>query len=475
MRRILSMTRKDFLLWAKRPGSWIMVFVVPLLFIWIVQAVFGNTGIPIVTVFAVNEDESQESQLAMQALQDSDNLVIEELGTRREADERVGAGERMAALVIPEGYAGQLLSSHGATIEIIIDPARAEQANIVLGLANAALAPLMVDAEVSRGVEAGVNELLETFEQGGPENDLPGESVEDETTLDELSGDEDPSDDTTGDDLTGDEDPFDDLAGDDLGEDLGNEPPADEQNSEAGQELDLETLRTFFTSAIKGVVSSQVQEALENPQVKVDTQPYEETGKVRRPSLLDYLVPGYSLMFVYFLIPSLALTVIEERQTGTLRRLLVAPLARSQILLGKLLPYFLIAIGQFIFVLVASRLLFGIDLGNSTAALVIMIVSSALAMAGLGILIATFARSEGQADGLSTIIVLAMAVISGAMFPNIAIPGLQTITPHYWSMQGFLNVTLHGQGVSGVMVPAGILLTMAAVFFTVGAVRFRFE
>ncbi len=465
MRQILSMTRKDFWLWARRPGSWIMVFVVPLLFIWIVQAVFGSTGIPIVTIYAVNEDESQESQLAMQALRDSANLVIEELETRKEANERVGAGERMAALVIPEGYAGQLTSSHGATIEIIVDPARSEQANIVIGLANASLAPLMVDAEVSRGVETSVNALLETFEQGSPESDLPGESVEDEAALDDPAGDENPFDDTTGDDLTG----------DDLSEETGSELAADEQTSEEEREIDLETLRTFFTSAIKGVVSSQVQEALENPQVKVDAQPYEQTGNARRPSLLDYLVPGYSLMFVYFLIPSLALTVIEERQTGTLRRLLVAPLARSQILLGKLLPYFLIAIGQFIFVLVASRLLFGIDLGSSTAALAIIIVTSALAMAGLGILIATFARSEGQADGLATIIVLAMAVISGAMFPNIAIPGLQAITPHYWSMQGFLNVTLHGQGVSGVLGPAGILLTMAALFFTVGAVRFRFE
>ncbi len=451
MRQILSMTRKDFLLWARRPGSWIMIFVVPLLFIWIVQAVFGSTGVPTVTIFAVNEDESRESELVMQALRDSGSLVVEELDTRKEADARVAAGERMAALVVPEGYAGQLMTSHGATIEIIVDPARAEQANIVIGLANAALAPLMVDAEVSRGVETGVNELLETFAKGVPEEnpdgDLAGDQAVDDTTLDELPAD------------TGDEFALDEPTGE----------------TEPERPVDLETLRTFFTSAIKGVVSSQVQETLKNPQVKVDAQPYADTGTVRRPSLLDHLVPGYSLMFVYFLIPSLALTVIEERQTGTLRRLLVAPLGRSQILLGKLLPYFLIAVVQFIFVLIASRLLFGIDLGNSTAALAIMIVASALAMAGLGILIATFARSEGQADGLATIIVLAMAVVSGAMFPNIAIPGLQAATPHYWSMQGFLNVILHGQGVPGVLGPAGILLTMAAVFFTVGAVRFRFE
>lgn len=466
MRQILSIARKDFLLWAKRPGSWVIVFIVPLLFIWIIQAVFGSSGVPTVAVYVVNEDESQESQLAVQALQASDNLAVELLDTRQEADRRVGAGERMAALVIPEGYAGQLLTSHGAAIEVIVDPARAEQANIVIGLANAALAPLMVDAEVSRGVETSVTALLETFEQNNPESSQGG-GADDGAVLEDQSGG---NPDSGGGDL------FNDLTGSGQeGQGTDEETQGNEPAGEGQSQVSLETLRIFFTAAIKGVVSSQVQDTLKDPQVKVAVQPYEEAGNTRRPSLLDYLVPGYSLMFVYFLIPSLALTVIEERQTGTLRRLLAAPLGRSQILLGKLLPYFLIGAGQFIFVLTASRLLFGVDLGRSIAALGIMITASALAMGGLGILIAAFARSEGQADGLSTIIILAMAVVSGAMFPNIAIPGLQVITPHYWSMQGFLNATLYGQGVSGVLGPAGILLSMAAVFFTAGAVRFRFE
>ncbi len=76
---------------------------------------------------------------------------------------------------------------------------------------------------------------------------------------------------------------------------------------------------------------------------------------------------------------------------------------------------------------------------------------------------------------MAAIVVLAMAVVSGAMFPSISIPGVQQITPHYWSMQGFLNVISRGQGIEGILLPVGILLTMAAVFFTIGAVRFRFE
>jgi ABC-type multidrug transport system permease subunit len=485
MKQILAVARKEFWLWARRPGAWIVVFLFPLLFTWILQSVFGSAGVPTVSIYAVNEDESQESLLVMEALRAADNLAIEELDTRKEADQRVGAGERLAALVVPEGYGSQLLSAQGADIEIIIDPARAEQANIVIGLANAALAPLMVDAEVGREVETGVSQLMETVEQNGLElgldSALPQGDAGEDSLFDDPTGDDAGLDDPAGDDNTVFDDPFGDFQDDQgSGEEtpVAEETPVGEETlpgKETGGQDDLEILRTFFTAAVKGVVSSQVQEALENPQVQVDAQPYEAVENVHRPSLLDYLSPGYSLMFVYFLIPSLALTVLEERQTGALRRLLSAPLGRSQILLGKLLPYFLIAVAQFLFVLAAGRVLFGVSLGGSPVALGIVIVASALAMAGLGILIAAFARTEGQADGLATIIVLAMAVVSGAMFPNIAIPGLQSLTPHYWSMQGFLNVILYGQGVPGVLGPAGILLTMAAVFFTIGAVRFRFE
>lgn len=426
MRQILAIARKELLLWAQKPGSWFIVFIVPFLFIWIIQAVFGGSGVPTVTVFVVNQDASPQAELVMAALRESKNLVVEELDTREEADRRVGAGERMAALVIPPGFSLGLSTSEGAEIEIIVDPARAEQANIVIGLVNAALGPFMVDAEVSRGVATGVSQAMDALRRGSAGAEGSPETLE----------------------------------------------------NPGSQDFDLSALEEFFTAAIKAVVSNEVQSAINDPLVRLKVEAYtagDSAKTVRPPSLVDYLVPGYSLMFVFFLIPSLATGVVEERQTGTLRRLLAAPLPRSRILVGKMLPYFLIAVVQFVFVLGVSSLLFGVDLGGSPLGLAFIILPSALAMAALGVLIASFAHSQGQADGLAIVLVLAMAVVSGAMFPAIQIPGLQNITPHYWAMQGFLNVIARGQGVEGALLPAGVLLTMAAVFFTAGAVRFSFE
>ncbi len=414
MQQILAFTRKEFQLWAQRPGSWLLVFIVPLIFIWIMQAVFGSGGTPVVTVYAVDADKSTKSAQVMEALRNAENLNIEELKNRDEASRRVSAGDRMAAVIIPNGYSQAVALPAGAKVEILIDPARSEQASIVSGLVSAALSRVMVDAEVSRSVEDSINAVMKSL------------------------------------------------------------PPAG-QDEPANAEPD--PVKKFFTTALKGIVSSQVEEALENPQVTISAEPFQEAKNqaARQPSLLDYLVPGYSLMFVFFLISNIAATVIEERQTGTLRRLLVTPVPRSRILLGKMIPYFLIAVLQFTFILLASKLIFGIHLGNSLLALGLIILSASLAVVTLGTLIAAFARSEGQAGGLATILVLVMAVVSGAMFPEISIPGIKALTPHYWAMLGFVNTIARGQGAQGVLLPAGILLTMSAVFFTIGAIRFRFE
>jgi ABC-2 type transport system permease protein len=477
MGQLLAMMRKDLRLWAQKPGSWIIIFVVPLLFIWIMQAVFGSSGTPVVTIYAVNEDESRESEQVMQALRQAPNLKLDMLATRSEADRLVGAGERMAAVIIPEGFASALSTTHGARIDIIIDPARSEQANIVVGLLNSALGPFIIDAEVSRGVEASVGQIIDVSEL------QPTEEVTPEPT---LEGTLEPTLAETPDALFELTPTFEETSAFEPTFELTSQPTSDsggvpEPTQEAttpagGNPTDPnQTLRVFFIAAVKGVVSNQVQESLNNPQVRLVDTPFEDNLKTRRPSLLDYLVPGYSLMFMFFLISNLAQTVVEERESGTLRRLLSAPVPRSRILLGKLLPFFFIAVAQMVFIFLTSKFLFHLDLGGSPLALGILIVASALAMAGMGIFIAAMARTEAQANGLAMIIVIAMAVVSGAMFPSINIPGLQSITPHYWAMQGFLNVISRGQGIEGVMLPAGILFTMAAVFFTAGAVRFRFE
>src|SRR5436190_4112416 len=68
------------------------------------------------------------------------------------------------------------------------------------------------------------------------------------------------------------------------------------------------------------------------------------------------LVPSYTVMFAFFLVMTMGWLFVSERRQGTLKRLRAAPVTRGQILLGKLLPCFALAMGQELFLLVAGKL-----------------------------------------------------------------------------------------------------------------------
>lgn len=407
-KQILTLSKKEIRLWAQRPGQWIVLFVVPLVFIYIFGTAFGG-GIPTVTIYVVNEDDSDFAQLVFFNLQNADNLDVEELSTREQADARVGAGERMAALIIPTGFGDAVMTDDGAVLEVLVDPARDEQAKIVVGLANAAIVRQIVDAEVSRSVRQGMGDSM----------------------------------------------------GDMMGEDMSAENET--------------MLSDFMEAGMKGVIASQVKDALDDPLVNLDIKPASGADTDRTPNAMQAYVPGYSLMFAFFLVTNLAVTVVEEREVGTLNRLLSTPASRGTLLLGKMLPYFLLAVIQLTTIFFVSVIVFDLDIGNSPLALGLIIVGSAAAIAGMGIMIAALVKNEGQASGLTILLILGMAAISGCLSPNIQIPGISLATPHYWSLLGFQNVMARGMGYSGALLPAGILLAFAAVFFTIGVKRFKFD
>jgi ABC-type multidrug transport system permease subunit len=479
MRQILSIARKELQLWAQKPVSWFIVFVLPFLFIWYGHALSGVTADAPVVVYAVNEDQGTSGARVIRALRASAHLRMEMLNTREEADQRVGSGERVAAVLVAPDFSERLQSGAGAAVEIMIDPNQLEMGSMVNGLVRAALNPLSVDAAVDRKMTASVNRIIQRIsgEVGAPvfTPSPPAGTADDEDPFSQFNPTPTPE---PGQSPVGDDDsPFDsgstdtdDSAGAPVDDETVTEPPVPAPASD----VDMDTLRTFLTTAADSVVSNQVQEAVENPQVQMQIIAFEGQN-ASRPALLENLVPGYSLLFVFFLAANLAAALVVERNAGILRRLLAAPIPRSRVFIGKMLAFFLLAAIQISLIFIISSMAFGISLGQSPAALAVMIICSALIVACLGILVAAFARSETQSYGIAILVILIMAVIGGNLFPGMHIPGISAISPHYWAMQGFQNVITLGQGIEGVILPAAILVILSAVSFTIGAVRFRFD
>jgi ABC-2 type transport system permease protein len=196
-------------------------------------------------------------------------------------------------------------------------------------------------------------------------------------------------------------------------------------------------------------------------------------------------VAGFAVMFAFLAAQITASSIFDEKKEGTFRRLLAAPLGKPQLLIGKMLPNFVIAIMQMVILVAASILLLPLmgqeapSLGNSPLGLVLVTILVALCSTSLGILLAAIARTESQVGGMSTLFLWVAGLVGGAFIPAFVLGDfLNTIgkvVPHYWAIQAYTDLMVRGQGVADILPELGILAGFAAVFFVIGLLRFRFD
>lgn len=196
------------------------------------------------------------------------------------------------------------------------------------------------------------------------------------------------------------------------------------------------------------------------------------------PTSIQHNAPGYTVMFVFFIVLTIAQSILTEKQEGTFRRLLAAPLSRAALLGGKLLPYYLVVLLQVAIMFAIGRLFFGMDLGEASG-LVLVTLALAAAATSLGLLVAALGKTYAQVSGFATLAILLMAALGGSMVPLFVMPqfmqDLARITPHFWAITGYQDVLVRGLGLFDVMPESGVLFGFAAIFFGVALWRFRFN
>jgi ABC-2 type transport system permease protein len=169
----------------------------------------------------------------------------------------------------------------------------------------------------------------------------------------------------------------------------------------------------------------------------------------------------------------------SERQGGTLRRLLTTPSRTATFLLGTISGQVGMALIQMFLLVGFGIIVMKLNWGREPLALFILLISSALAAAAFGTTMGTFIKSEGQAVGLSIMFGMLFAMMGGCMYPlELFPPAIQSavrILPTTWAMQGMLDLGLRGGGLMDILPEAGVLLGFAAIFFSVGVMRFRYE
>lgn len=204
----------------------------------------------------------------------------------------------------------------------------------------------------------------------------------------------------------------------------------------------------------------------------------EVEGKGDSDKVFLILVPGFTVMFVFFMINIMARSFIAERDQGTLRRLQLAPVSNAAVLIGKTLPFYLTSVLQLSLLFICGRLLFGMSWGPEPVYLIPVILCTSLAATSLGLLLATLVHTDQQVSAYGTSLVLVLGGISGCLFPRVWLPsGMKQIslaTPHAWALEAF-DAVLARSTVDQIVIfdCCAILLAFAAAFFLCGWWRFR--
>ncbi|MEJ2757344.1 MAG: ABC-2 transporter permease [Anaerolineales bacterium] len=197
------------------------------------------------------------------------------------------------------------------------------------------------------------------------------------------------------------------------------------------------------------------------------------------PTSAEQNVPGYTIFGVFFIVQVLATSILSEKQEGTFRRLLVAPLSRTALLLGKVLPYYVVNLIQVSSMFAIGHFVFKMGLGHAPLAMVMITLAAAAAATGMGLLVATLGKTPEQIGGLSTMLALTLAAVGGVMVPTFAMPeimqNISKISPHNWALSGYQDVIVRGLGLADIWQNVGVLGGFALVFFLFAVWRFRFQ
>jgi ABC-type multidrug transport system permease subunit len=200
-------------------------------------------------------------------------------------------------------------------------------------------------------------------------------------------------------------------------------------------------------------------------------------GEAVTVNAFDQYVPGFGVTFLLIgMMLGIALTLFDERDWGTLKRLQVSGAPLTGLLLGKLFARFIVGVVQMVLLFAVGWALFGITLGRNPIALIIPTVGISFAAAALGLVVASISRAHDSVMPLGVTISMAMAAIGGCWWPLDFEPGwmreLARWMPTTWTMQAFNDLMIRSQPPSAALWPFAATVGIGMIFLGAGLIRF---
>ncbi|QLQ11652.1 MAG: ABC transporter permease [Nocardioidaceae bacterium] len=224
----------------------------------------------------------------------------------------------------------------------------------------------------------------------------------------------------------------------------------------------------------------------------VDSANLAASGVTPQFSLSTHQVENESLKAIQYVTPSLlgwavamsatfgaAVNLVAWRKSGLLRRLRLAPIPTSSVVLARVGVSLMVALGQAAIFVGLGVGAFGLQLTGWWPLVVPLLLAGTLSFLAIGMLAGSVCKTEEGAVGLANFIVLPMAFLSGSFFPLDGAPGwLQAISkllPLRHLNEGMLDVMVRGEGPAAIVLPIAILLAFTVVFAGISAKLFRWD
>ena len=194
-------------------------------------------------------------------------------------------------------------------------------------------------------------------------------------------------------------------------------------------------------------------------------------GATKNGDMISFYAAAIGVMFLLFTASGAAGALLDEAESGTLDRVLSSRVTMTSLMLGKLGYNSFLAFSQLVLMFLWAWAVFKVDFWSHIPGFVVMGVSTAVAVASFGLLLASICQTRAQLGALSTLVILIMSSIGGSMFPRYFMSesmqkaGLFTINA--WAIDGFTKVFWRDQPISALWPQVAVLVATAVVLFVI--------
>lgn len=225
--------------------------------------------------------------------------------------------------------------------------------------------------------------------------------------------------------------------------------------------------------AIGGVNDSEFAEVLgavnSTSEIKIDMVVIQKNSEIKAAVNLMFI--GFAIMFMMFGLSGAASEILDEKHAGTWSRLFISPATKLEISLGYVGSYFFLGWIQFAMLMIAMKLMFGIQWGNLLylipfASLVI------LCVVGFGLMISGLVKTKQQAMALSAVLITSTCMLGGVYWSLDLVPEfmrkISLAVPQSWAMSGFEEIISGSLHTETIVLDTLVLVAFTIVFFLIG-------